>query len=289
MLQPKTYSFTSTLVFSSIVARTTQAFGYCNWGVLGTGDSSTCNGEKQGGDWCNQGKENCDECGGRWCKGEGVDVQSNSRMTPSPNLLPLAPSDEFCKSNSLGDDLYYSLFVPCKLTFYNSENVGLEHFSCKDINNNDILSIEMRHVTFWPDSCIGRGPRCYSLIDYPDLITNFTLFAENPAYSITYSKKANLVSVDCTADFDTTQEVWNNLPDELHEVADAIMVFSFTVVIGTIACIVAVCCCCKRRKFKYASVPDEQNSPDPVVPVKFRRYDGRPVIATAKPGYQAVV
>lgn len=41
---------------------------YCNWGPAGTGASSTCNGEVQGGDWCNVGQGNCEGgCGGRWC------------------------------------------------------------------------------------------------------------------------------------------------------------------------------------------------------------------------------
>ena len=41
-------------------------------GPLGTGASSTCNGDVQGGDWCNVNQYNCETgCGGRWCTNDG--------------------------------------------------------------------------------------------------------------------------------------------------------------------------------------------------------------------------
>eukprot|EP00804_Cyclotella_cryptica_P015352 CCRYP_007993-RC/>CCRYP_007993-RC protein AED:0.07 eAED:0.07 QI:769/1/1/1/0.66/0.5/4/440/357 len=42
--------------------------GYCNWGPQGNAASSTCDGQVQGGDWCNVNQGNCEGgCGGRWC------------------------------------------------------------------------------------------------------------------------------------------------------------------------------------------------------------------------------
>jgi hypothetical protein len=48
-------------------AATIPVPGYCNWGPLGTGASSTCNGAVQGGWWCNGGSYNCQLCRGKWC------------------------------------------------------------------------------------------------------------------------------------------------------------------------------------------------------------------------------
>lgn len=45
-----------------------EATGFCNWGVLGTAASSTCDGGSMGGTWCNANQGQCEEgCGGRWC------------------------------------------------------------------------------------------------------------------------------------------------------------------------------------------------------------------------------
>ena len=42
--------------------------GYCNWGPLGTGTSSICDGGVQGGEWCNANQSQCVAgCGGKWC------------------------------------------------------------------------------------------------------------------------------------------------------------------------------------------------------------------------------
>lgn len=58
---------TSTFILMTLVAeiRSSHA-GYCNWGPQGTGASSVCNGEIQGGDWCNVDKNQCENgCGGK--------------------------------------------------------------------------------------------------------------------------------------------------------------------------------------------------------------------------------
>lgn len=42
--------------------------GFCNWGLDGTAESSTCQGGAQGGIWCNENEDQCTSgCGGRWC------------------------------------------------------------------------------------------------------------------------------------------------------------------------------------------------------------------------------
>ena len=41
-------------------------------GPAGTAASSTCDGEVEGGGWCNVGQGNCEPgCGGRWCTNGG--------------------------------------------------------------------------------------------------------------------------------------------------------------------------------------------------------------------------
>jgi len=57
----------------------TQSGGYCNW--------NNCNGDKQGGEWCNKNQSRCEGgCGGRWC------TPPTPQPTPSPFSLLPAPS-----------------------------------------------------------------------------------------------------------------------------------------------------------------------------------------------------
>lgn len=67
-----------------------SADGYCNWGPDGSAATSTCNGDVQGGTWCNLSEYNCDDgCSGRWCTtGTGGGPPS---PTP-PTLTPPAPT-----------------------------------------------------------------------------------------------------------------------------------------------------------------------------------------------------
>jgi hypothetical protein len=52
--------------------------GFCNWGPDGTAASSVCEGDPQGGDWCNANQNQCESgCGGNWC--------SDSSAPPPPS------------------------------------------------------------------------------------------------------------------------------------------------------------------------------------------------------------
>ncbi|KAL7456129.1 hypothetical protein ACHAWC_007634 [Mediolabrus comicus] len=67
--------------------------GYCNWGPLGTAASSTCNGEIQGGDWCNIDGNNCETgCGGRWCENDGPTPPPPSPPSSTPPPPPPTPT-----------------------------------------------------------------------------------------------------------------------------------------------------------------------------------------------------
>jgi hypothetical protein len=72
------------------LATTTSASGYCNYGPDGTGATSTCNGQVQGGDWCNQKESQCLTCNGKWCT-NGTPANPPSPVAPS-NPPPTPPS-----------------------------------------------------------------------------------------------------------------------------------------------------------------------------------------------------
>lgn len=63
--------------------------GYCNWGPDGSAATSTCNGDVQGGQWCNLSEYNCDDgCSGRWCtSGTGGPPSPTPPTTPTPGVL----------------------------------------------------------------------------------------------------------------------------------------------------------------------------------------------------------
>ena len=124
----------------------------------------------------------------------------------------------------------------------------------------------------WPESCVALGPRCYDLSAYPNLY-NFTLF-EGTEYAMIFPPEANVVAVDCSADFERVTKFVENLPLELKEVAEAIsfaaFVFALAVLVAVVSCI---CCCCgactsnrrggngNRRHGSYVTVPPELNEP----------------------------
>ena len=172
-------------------------------------------------------------------------TESSSTLSPP---IPFAPSSpEFCDSNEIGDDVYLSFFVPCDFTFYATEkNVNIDHFACDSVEESDsaaIIKEESRKVMLWPDSCVANGPRCYSITDYPNLY-NFTIF-EGTDYAMKFPPGANVVSVDCSADFEKVQEFVESLPEEFKEVAEAIGFAAFVVLFAVLAAIVAcICCCC---------------------------------------------
>lgn len=164
---------------------------------------------------------------------------------------PFAPSsDDFCDSNTLGDDTYFSVFAPCDFVFYDTKTMP-EHFSCDSYGTSTtIVKKEQRKVVMWPESCVAAGPRCYSIEEYPSLY-NLTLFNDTE-FAMAVPKDATVVSVDCTADFEKVNEFIENLPEELAEVAASISfaagVFLFAVIAAIVACI---CCCfgaCRRDR-----------------------------------------
>jgi len=63
-----------------------EGYGYCNYGSSGTGADSTCDGNVQGGEWCNANQNFCETCVGKWC------VSSNPLPTPAPTPAPTQPT-----------------------------------------------------------------------------------------------------------------------------------------------------------------------------------------------------
>lgn len=175
---------------------------------------------------------------------------ANEKASYSPDKLPYPfapPSDEFCDSNTLGDDAYFSVFAPCNFVFYDTE-VSPKHFECDAYGKDTtVVKKEQRKVIMWPESCVAAGPRCYLIDDYPNLY-NFTLFNDTD-FAMTFPKNATVVSVDCTADYAKVNEFIENLPEELKEVAGAISfaagVFLFAVIAAIVACICLCWCACR--------------------------------------------
>jgi hypothetical protein len=197
-------------------------------------------------------------------------------MASSGQNLPLPfapPSEAFCKSNILGDDAYLSFFKPCTFTFYKtSEASNPDHFSCDTYDTAEVIASESRKVMMWPESCVAAGPRCYSMVDYPDL-SNYTIFDSTDYYSMTFPSDSSIVSVDCTADFTQAQIFMENLPEELEDVASSIAfgagVLLFAVLAAIVACICCCCLSCKSRKnsqMHYTPLPSIQLAQGRFVP-----------------------
>lgn len=210
------------------------------------------------------------------------DPTSTSPTTKAKSFpIPFAPpSSEFCNSNTLGDDVYLSFFKPCEFTFYSVDvdddnALPIDHFSCDSIEDSDsaaIIKQEDRKVMLWPESCVALGSRCYDLSVYPNLY-NFTLF-EGTEYAMKFPSEANVVSVDCNADFERVTKFVENLPLELKEVAEAISFAAFAIVFAVVVAVVScICCCCgacsnkrrggdgNKRHGSYVTVPPELDEP----------------------------
>lgn len=69
---------------SQPVASPTPSPGYCNWGTTGNSANSVCDGNVEGGPWCNQGESYCSSCSGRWC----TDGSGPTPPPPSPVPAP---------------------------------------------------------------------------------------------------------------------------------------------------------------------------------------------------------
>lgn len=179
------------------------------------------------------------------------------------------PSDDFCDSNTLGDDVYFSVFTPCDFVFYDTTDMP-QHFSCDSYGKSTtVVKKQQRKVVMWPESCVAAGPRCYSIKENPNLY-NFTLFNDTD-FSMQFPENATVVSVDCTADFAKVDDFLKNLPQELEDVAKSIGfaagVFLFAVIAAIVACI---CCCfgaCRRHPREattYMAVPSHVVKAQPI-------------------------
>uniref|UniRef100_A0A7S4JT49 Uncharacterized protein n=1 Tax=Odontella aurita TaxID=265563 RepID=A0A7S4JT49_9STRA len=193
-----------------------------------------------------------------------------------PPPYPLAPpSEEFCRSNDLGSDVYISFFEPCTFQFYEEKPrvVGVPgrdgaRFSCHGYNGgDDAIATAERKVLMWPDSCVAAGPRCYSMRDHPGLMTD-TVFGDSD-YPLDYPVKAAVVSVDCRSDFAKAQEFMKDLPEELTMVSDALLSAGRALIFVGVAFIFMGICCCfgcfrvclcpdgkaRRRQVHYSAIP----------------------------------
>lgn len=76
----------------------TNTEGYCNWGPLGTGMSSTCDGCVQGGSSCNGGAHQCEsDCGGKWCTNvEDISPTCSNSNDPPPPSPPSSSNSFYC-------------------------------------------------------------------------------------------------------------------------------------------------------------------------------------------------
>lgn len=205
-------------------------------------------------------------------KGAGATSKGHDSLSPGDLPYPFAPpSDDFCNSNTLGDDAYVSVFLPCDFVFYDT-SVMPDHFSCDSYEKStDVVKKEQRKIVMWPESCVAAGPRCYSIEHNPTLY-NYTLFNETE-FGMVFPKNAKVVSVDCTADYAKVNQFIENLPQELADVAASISFAAGVLLFAVIAAIVAcICCCfgvCRRNRHSspevtYMAVPSHVVKAQPV-------------------------
>mmetsp|Transcript_7701 Transcript_7701/g.11290 ORF Transcript_7701/g.11290 Transcript_7701/m.11290 type:complete len:240 (-) Transcript_7701:113-832(-) len=175
------------------------------------------------------------------------------------------PPAEFCQTNFLGDDAYISVFLPCTFTFYSDADASIDHFNCSSIlpGSRSRISTEQRKIYGWPESCVANGPRCYNLTDHPNLF-NYTL-VDDSEYAMKFPSGANVVSVDCSADYAKAEEVMKNIPQMLEPVAGVIALFAVTVFLIVAIGICMCCCCCiggsRNRMQGYSTIPGVHHGP----------------------------
>jgi len=205
--------------------------------------------------------------------GNGQNTGANSTTSLFPSFTPSSSSSassssytDVCETNSNygGDDVYLSIFKPCAFIFYQTKSPDkpiITNCNCSSVdlhNDASIVIMEQRKVLGWPDSSVANGSRCYVLADHPDL-QNFTIMGK------AFPPDADIVSVDCSADYEETMDVIDNVtvvvPDDdglEPPVANAIYFFSMVMFIAMVAC-VGICCVCAfkstSRSKGYTSVP----------------------------------
>ena len=172
-------------------------------------------------------------------------TKADEDASPLTHFQISPPSAEFCASNILGDDFYFSFFKPCVFKFFD-DAAAPDHFSCSDaLNAQTAIQTEYRKVAEWPDPCVVLGPRCYYIPSHPSL-SNYTIFNDTE-FSMVFPSGATVVSVDCTADWEEVEVVAEEWPEVLKYLTDSVVVVSiitFSIVIG--ACVCCVWCCCFR-------------------------------------------
>ena len=205
-----------------------------------------------------------------------LSAAKHSSKPPLPNPFS-PPSEEFCETNTLGDDTYFSIFIPCDFTFY-ATDVLPDHFSCDAYSDADSTVIMREHtkVVMWPDSCVAVGPRCYSIKDNPHL-NNYT-FYDGTDYSMEFPPDATVVSVDCTADFAKAKEFLDNLPEELGKVAASI---GFVAMVLAIAVLASIICCIFCCIWAFRGHDRPPHGTYTVIPSSAHIWKGEPVQATA--------
>uniref|UniRef100_A0A7S2WAK5 Uncharacterized protein n=1 Tax=Eucampia antarctica TaxID=49252 RepID=A0A7S2WAK5_9STRA len=195
----------------------------------------------------------------RWLT-SNIDDNTDSDLPLVP--IPFAPpSDEFCTSNSLGDDFYISVFEPCKVVFFTnssiSDSTGEGHYSCDDhaYEPNQVVSEAQLQVFMWPESCVANGPRCYLLKENPDLVEY--LIDPNNIYTVndifSFPEDATAVSVSCVADYAKFQKTMKTAQDDFSTSSLVHPLIGITALLGILSLAVCLCgcgvmfCCCSQR------------------------------------------
>ncbi len=127
-------------------------------------------------------------------------------------------------------------------------------YDCSNYDLDKLLSEEQLKVYGWLDSCVGNGPRCYFLAEYPRLV-----FVES-VYDLHFPPDADIVCVDCPGDYAEALDSMKNLPRTLQPLTTAIFTFALVMFFGLMVCI-TICCMCltKTRRSQgsgyYSEVP----------------------------------
>lgn len=191
---------------------------------------------------------------------------------------------------------YFARREPCHLTFFRGEEVNgeptAEHHDAEACNNSDYqigisfpfwshnvseggdeeteLSPLSLSLHFWPDSCVGVRPGCFSLKNVK-ISTALERWHEDGQFPL-IPINATHIRVDCTSDSQTAYDVHAD-PEFIKNidiVASFARSFAFQVMMVclTWAALGCFCCCCclgsKKRKSPSHAPSDDQSRPLPV-------------------------
>jgi len=199
-----------------------------------------------------------------------LDDDTSSELPSVP--IPFAPpSDEFCTTNTLGDDFYVSLWEPCKFVFFNSTCTSeLGHYTCDDTYDpSQEVSEAQLQVLLWPDSCVANGPRYYLMKENPEL-KNYVFDGANSNpenYTYSFPEDTAAFSVSCAADFAAAKVTLNNMEGSFNSMFHPFVGMTILCsVLGICFCLgggICCCCCvplCKKSRPRQRYRP---NSPHP--------------------------